>query len=113
MRFFSGPFTLFAPSDEAFNELDMKLKTKVLNDTLLLRKVLLVHLVPGNIFFPNLINGQETTSIEGSPLKFSVGRGGVTVNGSRIIRADVPASNGLIHIVDTVLLPEIVSISLH
>lgn len=101
-----GPFTVFAPTDAAFAKLpagtvEMLLKPE--NKSTLVR-ILTYHVVSGNVLSTNLKSGQVKT-VEGSPVKVMIGSGGVMVNNSTVQAADVKASNGVIHVIDTVLMP--------
>jgi len=100
-----GPFTVFAPTNAAFQSLDPALRKTLAMDTNLLKKVLLQHVVSGNVLSNQLSDNQVVSSVEGAPLQFKVGAGGITVNGRKVIKADVPASNGVIHVIDEVILP--------
>ena len=86
------------------------MRTKLANDTVLLRKILLQHVVPGNVFSNGLFDNQILRSIEGTPLRIKLGPGGITVNGSRFLKVDIPASNGVIHVINDVVLHDIVSL---
>lgn len=103
-----GPYTIFAPSDAAFAALP-----KTTLDNLLqaqnrqkLVQLLSYHVVPGSLTASQLTSGQVKT-LEGSPVTVKVDRAAnsITVNGARVTQADIPASNGIIHIVDGVILP--------
>ena len=101
-----GPFTVFAPTDAAFAKLpagtvEMLLKPE--NKSTLVR-ILTYHVVSGNVLSTNLKSGQVKT-VEGSPVKVMIGSGGVMVNNATVQAADVKASNGVIHVIDTVLMP--------
>jgi uncharacterized surface protein with fasciclin (FAS1) repeats len=101
-----GPFTVFAPSEAAFK----KLPKGTLNKLLLpenkekLKKILTYHVVSGAVESKTLKSGKVET-VEGGSLNVVVRKSGVTVNKARVIKADVKASNGVIHVIDTVLLP--------
>ncbi|HEX4067162.1 MAG TPA: fasciclin domain-containing protein [Acidobacteriaceae bacterium] len=102
-----GPFTVFAPTDEAF----AKLPPGTLNTLLQpenkakLRAILLYHVVPGKVMAKQVMHMTSAKTAEGGRLKFSVVDGKVMVNNAQVIKADIPASNGVIHVIDTVLLP--------
>ena len=102
----NGPFTVFAPTDAAFAKLpagtvEMLLKPE--NKATLVR-VLTYHVVSGNVLSTDLKSGQVNT-VEGSPVNVMISRDGVMVNQSTVKAADVKASNGVIHVIDTVLMP--------
>ncbi len=102
----NGPFTVFAPTDAAFAKLpagtvEMLLKPE--NKATLVR-VLTYHVVSGNVLSTDLKSGQVNT-VAGSPVNVMISRDGVMVNQSTVKAADVKASNGVIHVIDTVLMP--------
>lgn len=101
-----GPYTVFAPTDEAFNALpagtvDNLLKPE--NKTKLVQ-LLSYHVVPGRITSSQLKSGNVKT-VAGSNVAVSVSASGVTVNKAKVVQADIPASNGVVHVVDKVILP--------
>ncbi|XP_047472767.1 transforming growth factor-beta-induced protein ig-h3-like [Penaeus chinensis] len=104
-----GPFTIFAPTNEAFQALDADLVTSLVSDPERLKKVLLYHVVTGSVLSSDLSKNAMVPSVQGAPLKVSVeGTSNnlmVTVNGAPVTRADVPANNGVVHVIDQVLLP--------
>jgi transforming growth factor-beta-induced protein len=99
-----GPFTVFAPTDAAFAALPAGTLEAVLADRELLRAILLYHVVPGRVLSSDLTEGQVVTTAEGRPLRVTLS-GGARVNGVNITATDVTASNGVIHVIDQVLLP--------
>lgn len=101
-----GPFTVFAPVDEAFAALpagtvDTLLEPENLND---LQGVLTYHVVPGVVTAADLVEGMELTTVQGETLTVSLA-GGASINGANVVAADVMVSNGVVHIIDAVLLP--------
>ena len=103
----AGPFTVFAPTNAAFAEIQSTVDTllKPANKTQL-QSVLKYHVVPGTYKAADLKDGQELTTAEGGKLKVTVKDGVVKVNGATVTAADVPASNGVVHVIDAVLVPE-------
>ena len=101
-----GPLTLFAPTDDAFAALPDGTVENLLKNPKELAKVLKYHLVKGNIFSSDLNNGSSVATVLGSPVKISTTEG-VLVNNAKVIQADMEASNGVIHVIDKVLLPTI------
>jgi len=103
----NGPFTVFAPTDAAFaaiqSEVDKLLKPENKAD---LAKILTYHVVSGTMKAADLSDGQELTTVEGSKLKVMVKDGTVTVGNAKVAAADIIASNGVIHVIDKVLLPK-------
>jgi uncharacterized surface protein with fasciclin (FAS1) repeats len=99
-----GPFTVFAPTDDAFVALPRETVQGLLADPLALVRVLTYHVVPGRITSAQITHDSEQKTIEGGVLKLAV-NGGVTVNDATVIQADVEAENGVIHVIDQVLIP--------
>jgi len=99
-----GPFTVFAPSEEAFAALPAGELDALLADPTMLANVLKYHVVGGALKAADIVNGMNAATLEGKPLTFAI-NGGVTVNGAHILTSDVPARNGVIHVIDQVLLP--------
>lgn len=99
-----GPFTVFAPTDTAFAAVPADTLNALLADKEKLKKVLLYHVVPGTLMAKQLKAGDLKTA-EGAALKLSDTAGVFTVNDANIAAADVVASNGVIHVIDKVLLP--------
>jgi uncharacterized surface protein with fasciclin (FAS1) repeats len=101
-----GPFTVFAPTDAAFAKLPAGALDQLLANPTQLRSVLTYHVVPGRVMANQVTNGLSANSVQGGPLLFQVGGGSVKVNNSAtVVQADVMASNGVIHAIDTVLMP--------
>jgi len=102
-----GPFTVFAPTDAAFSaiqpDVDNLLKPE---SKAKLSKILTYHVVSGKMKAADLKDGQELTTVEGGKLKVTVNDGKVTVGGAKVATADITASNGVIHVIDKVLLPK-------
>ena len=102
-----GPFTVFAPTDEAFAALPEGTVENLLlpenKDQLV--QILTYHVVPGKVMSTDLSNEMMATTVEGSDVTIMT-EGGVTVNGANVVTADIEASNGIIHVIDQVILPE-------
>ena len=100
-----GPFTVFAPTDEAFAALPAGVLDALLlpENKATLAKILTYHVVPGQVLAADVTDGDVAT-VEGQNVTFSTANG-VTVNGAKVVQADVMASNGVIHVIDTVILP--------
>ncbi len=103
----AGPFTVFAPADAAFasiqKDVDNLLKPE---NKAKLAKVLTYHVVSGKLSAADLKDGTELTTVQGGKLKVSVKDNGVMVGGAHVTTADVQASNGVVHLIDEVLMPE-------
>ncbi len=100
----AGPFTVFAPTDEAFAKVPKATLDALLADKAALTKVLTYHVVPGKVMAADVRAGKVKT-VQGQELTMST-MGGVMVNNAKVVAADVPASNGVIHAIDTVLMPK-------
>lgn len=100
-----GPFTVFAPTDEAFAKLPAGTVEGLLKDIPTLKSILLYHVVSGKVLSKDIKNSANPKTLEGGKLKIR-SKDGVTVNGAKVISADVVASNGVIHVIDTVLIPK-------
>ena len=103
-----GPFTVFAPTDEAFNKLpagtvDSLLKPENKDK---LKANLLYHVVSGEVGSSQVVKLSSAKTLEGKDVTFSVDNGSVTIDNAKVITPDVKASNGVIHVIDTVLIPE-------
>jgi uncharacterized surface protein with fasciclin (FAS1) repeats len=102
----AGQYTLFAPTDAAFAALPTGTLDNLLADpTGLLSDVLLYHAVNGVTFSNQLSNGMVITSIQGQDLMVTINAEGVFINNAKVIVADIPAANGVIHVIDAVLVP--------
>jgi len=103
----TGTFTVFAPNDDAFFNIPTEDYKALIENSTELKRVLTFHVVEGKIMLKDLKDGQELTSVQGEKLSIKVGSNKtVTVNGANITEADITASNGVIHIIDTVLMPK-------
>jgi uncharacterized surface protein with fasciclin (FAS1) repeats len=101
-----GPFTVFAPTDAAFAALPAGTLDGLLKDPAALKKILLYHVVSGAVTADQVVGLTSATSVEGSPIAISVKDGTVYLNGSaKVVTPDVMASNGVIHVIDQVILP--------
>jgi uncharacterized surface protein with fasciclin (FAS1) repeats len=101
-----GPFTLFAPTDEAFKKMPKGTVDNLLRDREKLVSILTYHLVPGKILAVDTIKNHTARTINGAILRIDT-CDGVKVNNANVIHADIPAKNGIIHAIDVVLLPPI------
>jgi uncharacterized surface protein with fasciclin (FAS1) repeats len=100
-----GPFTVFAPTDDAFDKLPAGTVEGLLNDIPTLTNILLYHVVPGKVMAADVVNLTSADTVSGESLAISVVDGKVMVNDAQVIITDIEASNGVIHVIDTVLLP--------
>ena len=100
-----GPFTVFAPTDEAFKKLPAGAMDALLKDTAKLKGVLTYHVIVGHVSTKDMKTGDVMT-MQGSPLTAVVASSDVQVNGAHVRRADLVATNGVIHAIDTVIMPK-------
>ena len=100
----AGPFTVFAPTDEAFAKLPAGTVEALLNDIPKLTKILTYHVVSGKVLAADVVKLTSAKTVEGSEVKIDASNG-VKINDSTVTTADVVADNGVIHIIDSVLLP--------
>ncbi|CAO3863345.1 fasciclin domain-containing protein [Achromobacter mucicolens] len=100
-----GPYTVFAPTDEAFAKVPKDKLDALLKDKAALTKVLTYHVVPGKVMAKDVKPGKVKT-VEGSSLTIAVNGGNVTVDNAKVVKTDVAADNGVIHVIDTVLMPK-------
>ena len=102
-----GPFTVFAPTNEAFAALpDGTLESLLLEENRdQLIQILTYHVVPGKVMSTDLSDGMTAATVEGSEVTVSINNYGVSVDGASVVQADVEATNGVVHIIDSVILP--------
>jgi uncharacterized surface protein with fasciclin (FAS1) repeats len=104
----AGPFTVFAPTDEAF----AKLPAGTLEDLLKpenkakLQRILTYHVVPGKVMASDVVKMQSAKAVSGDTLSIASRDGSVTVDKAHVVKTDIAASNGVIHVIDTVILPQ-------
>lgn len=103
-----GPFTVFAPTDAAFARLPAGTVESLLANHEKLASILTYHVVPGKTMAGDIVkaNGATPTTVNGQPLEIVVRDGKVYVDGAEVVTADIAASNGVIHVIDAVLLPK-------
>lgn len=100
----AGPFTVFAPTDDAFAKLPSGTVDALLKDIPKLKKILTYHVVSGKVMAADVVKITKATTVEGSDLKVDASKG-VKINDSNVVTPDVACDNGVIHIIDSVLLP--------
>jgi uncharacterized surface protein with fasciclin (FAS1) repeats len=103
-----GPFTVFAPTDEAFAKLPPGTLENLLKpeNKGQLQKILTYHVVAGQVTAEDVVKLDSAKTVEGGSLAIHAGNGGVMVNNAHVTKTDIAASNGVIHVIDTVLLPQ-------
>lgn len=99
-----GPYTVFAPTDAAFAKVPKDKLDALLKDKAALTKVLTYHVVPGKVMAKDVKAGKVKT-VEGSAITVTVADGKVKVNDANVVKTDIAADNGVIHVIDTVLMP--------
>ncbi len=100
-----GPFTVFAPTDEAFAKVPKADLDALLKDKAKLTAVLTYHVLPGKVMAKDVKAGQVKT-VQGSNITVSTSSGGVSVNNAKVVKTDIVADNGVIHVIDTVIMPK-------
>lgn len=100
-----GPFTVFAPNDEAFAKIPEETLNALLEDVEKLKAILLYHVVSGKVLAKDVKDGLSVDTLLGKPVNFSVKDDVVKINDATIIATDILAKNGVIHVIDTVILP--------
>ena len=101
----AGPYTVFAPTNAAFAKLPADQLNAILADQAQLTSILTYHVVPGKVMAVDLQPEQMVKTVEGRDVDIKVTKGAATINGCNIVKTDVPASNGVIHVIDCVLTP--------
>lgn len=100
-----GPFTVFAPTDEAFAKLPSGTLDALLKDKAKLTAVLTYHVVPGKVMAADVVKLKSAKTVQGSSLTIDT-TSGVKVDGATVVKTDIGASNGVIHVIDSVVLPK-------
>jgi uncharacterized surface protein with fasciclin (FAS1) repeats len=99
-----GPYTVFAPTDEAFAKLPPGTLDALLADKAKLTQVLTYHVVPGKVMAEDVVKLDRAKTVQGQSVTIST-MGGVKVDNANVIKTDIVASNGVIHVIDNVILP--------
>jgi uncharacterized surface protein with fasciclin (FAS1) repeats len=102
----AGPFTVFAPTDDAFAKIPADTLKAILADKAKLTGILTFHVVAGKLTAADVGKSRSLKTVQGQNLTVAAGKDGVTINGAKVIITDVAASNGVIHVIDTVMLPK-------
>ena len=103
-----GPFTVFAPTDSAFAKLPAGTLESLLKpeNKQKLQRILTYHVVPGKVMAADVVKLNQAKAVSGDTIAVAAKGGSVTVDAARVTQADVPASNGVIHVIDAVILPK-------
>ena len=101
-----GPFTVFAPTDEAFAKLPEGTVEALLKDKKKLSDVLTYHVVPGKVMAADVVKLKEAKTVQGQNVKVTVADGKVKVDNANVVKTDIECGNGVIHVIDAVILPK-------
>ena len=100
-----GPFTVFAPTDDAFAKIPADQLNAILADKEKLTAILTYHVVPGKVLAADVVKLSSAKTVQGSKVSIST-QGGVKVDNANVLKTDIKASNGVIHVIDTVIIPK-------
>lgn len=100
-----GPFTVFAPTDEAFKKIPKETLEGLLKDKKALTSVLTYHVVSGKVMAADVVKLESAKTVQGQPIKIVTKDGKVTVNGANVVKTDIVCKNGVVHVIDAVILP--------
>jgi Secreted and surface protein containing fasciclin-like repeats len=100
-----GPFTVFAPTDEAFAQIPQETLQAVLADKEKLTAILTYHVVPGKLMAADVVRSTQLQTVQGQSITVST-EGGVRVDDANVIQTDIEADNGVIHVIDKVIMPK-------
>jgi Secreted and surface protein containing fasciclin-like repeats len=100
-----GPFTVFAPTDEAFAQIPQETLQAVLADKEKLTAILTYHVVPGKLMAADVVRSTQLQTVQGQTITVST-EGGVRVDDANVVQTDIEADNGVIHVIDKVIMPK-------
>lgn len=100
-----GPFTVFAPTDEAFAAIPKETLDALLKDKKQLAAVLTYHVAPGQVMAADVVKLDSAKTVQGQKVTVKAAQGSVKVNNANVVKTDIVCSNGVIHVIDAVLLP--------
>ena len=100
-----GPFTVFAPTDEAFAQIPQETLQAVLADKEKLTAILTYHVVPGKLMAADVVRSTQLQTVQGQSITVST-EGGVRVDDANVVQTDIEADNGVIHVIDKVIMPK-------
>jgi uncharacterized surface protein with fasciclin (FAS1) repeats len=101
-----GPFTVFAPTDEAFAKIPKDKLNALLKDKEALKSVLLYHVVSGNVMAKDVVKLNAAKTAQGQSVKINAKGGKVMVDNARVVKTDIACTNGVIHVIDSMILPK-------
>ena len=102
----AGPFTVFAPTDEAFAKLPAGTVEGLLKDPVKLKKILLYHVVSGKVMAADVVKMKMAKTVEGQSAKISAKGGMVMIDAAHVAKTDIVCDNGVIHVIDSVIMPK-------
>ncbi len=102
----NGPFTVFAPTDEAFAKIPQDKLNALINDKEALKNVLLYHVVAGNVMAKDVVKIKSAKTVQGSSAKVTVKGDKVMIDNANVIKTDIACTNGVIHVIDSVIMPK-------
>jgi uncharacterized surface protein with fasciclin (FAS1) repeats len=101
-----GPFTVFAPTDEAFAKLPAGALDGLLNNPAKLKSILTYHVVAGKVMAADVVNLKSAATVQGGKVKIKTSNGAVMIDNAKVVKTDIECDNGVIHVIDTVILPK-------
>jgi uncharacterized surface protein with fasciclin (FAS1) repeats len=101
----AGPYTVFAPTDDAFAKMSQGTVESLLANPEQLREILLYHVVPGRVMAADVMSLDSATTAQGSDVHIMLADGSVRINDATVTATDIETSNGVIHVIDTVIIP--------
>jgi len=102
----AGPFTVFAPTDEAFAKLPAGTVEGLLKNPEELKKILTYHVVAGKVMAADVVKIKSAKTVQGSSAKVKVSGSDVMIDGAKVVKTDIVCDNGVIHVIDAVILPK-------
>jgi uncharacterized surface protein with fasciclin (FAS1) repeats len=102
----AGPFTVFAPTDEAFAKLPAGTLDSLLKNPEELKKILTYHVVAGKVMAADVVKIKSAKTVQGSSAKVKVNGGSVMIDNANVVKTDIMCDNGVIHVIDAVILPK-------
>lgn len=100
-----GPFTVFAPTDKAFAKIPSEKLEALLKDKKTLTSILTYHVVPGKVMAADVVKLESAQTVQGETIQIVTSNGKVMVNGANVLKTDIVCGNGVIHVIDAVILP--------
>ena len=101
----AGPFTVFAPTDEAFSKLPQGTVEGLLKDPAKLKQILTYHVVSGKVMAADVVKMKTAKTVEGGSVKIMAKGGKVMIDNANVVKTDIACDNGVIHVIDTVIMP--------